>query len=61
MMQITASYFEAGIMFDAEDYVWHAAPVIAYMLGWPKGKVLEYCNYRGWTIEPCELALRPTG
>ena len=50
--RITAPHFVAGLEVDAETWrVSKAAPIIAYMLGWPSTRVADYCRRKRWQIE----------
>jgi hypothetical protein len=46
---IDAPAFYAGVVLH-DDTVIRAAPIIKYMIGWPRARVLEYCVKRGWHL-----------
>jgi hypothetical protein len=47
MIQITSKWFTAGVVFQ-NDRVVRAAPIISYMMGWTKERVLRYARIRKW-------------
>jgi hypothetical protein len=50
LAQIKAPHFTAGIVL-ADGKVATAAPIVKYMVGWPRGKVRDYCKQKKWQIE----------
>jgi len=51
--QIKAPWFTAGIVL-INNTVIHPAPILNYMKGWKKGKVLSYCKLRKWHWQEVE-------
>lgn len=61
MIRIVAPHFVAGVDLSVQSVperstvqLWmvvHAAPILNYMRGWSKDKVLIYCARKGWTAE----------
>jgi len=49
LVQITSRWFCAGVVLDA-DVVIEAAPIIKYMKGWSRERVVAYCKQRGFKI-----------
>ena len=49
ILRIVARDFVAGVETE-NGVVRDAAPVIRYMLGWPHGKVLNFCYLKGWSV-----------
>ena len=47
LVQITSSYFCAGIILEDEVCI-RAAPIVKYMKGWDKVKIRNYCKYKNW-------------
>lgn len=47
-MQITSSYFCAGLTLNDRDIVVRAAPILHYMVGWNKETVFAYCRKKNW-------------
>jgi hypothetical protein len=46
-IRITAPWFVAGVVIE-EGKVVRAAPIVKYMVGWPKASVIKYSRGRGW-------------
>jgi len=53
LVQISSSYFTAGIILEGKKVV-KAAPILKYMLGWTLSRVLSYCKYKRWSVECVE-------
>lgn len=51
VIQLYSSYFTAGIILQ-NGTVTEAAPIIRYMKGWNKERVLSYAGGKGWKMEP---------
>lgn len=50
--QITSTFFTAGGEFDDKEEVSKKiAPVIRYMAGWKRDRLLQYCQQRGWKYQ----------
>jgi len=49
MLRIIAPHFIAGIIQGGA-----VAPIIKYMKGWKLRKILDYCKFKGWTVEIIE-------
>lgn len=52
IITIDAPHFNAGIEYDDNDIVVHAAPIIRYMIGWSINQVTSYCTKKGWSHFP---------
>lgn len=52
-MIIYAGYFTAGLEFEG-NIVCRAAPIIKYMIGWDKEKIISYCGYKNWKYKICQ-------
>ncbi len=51
-MIIDAPHFYAAVIFDAYGRVERAAPILNYMRGWDRQRVISYAGRKGWkTIE----------
>jgi len=49
MIIIDAPHFYAAVVFG-DGVVSRAAPIVAYMRGWSRSKVLEYCQKKRWRV-----------
>lgn len=49
LAQVTAKHFCAGIILR-DDVVRVAAPIVAYMVGWARSRVRDYCASKGWRV-----------
>ena len=49
LLQISSSYFCAGVELK-NNVVARCAPIVRYMKGWPRHKVLSYCKKKEWAI-----------
>lgn len=47
---IDAPHFHAGLLLR-NNVVYKAAPIIKYMVGWTRPKVVAYVKRKGWSIE----------
>jgi hypothetical protein len=47
-IRVEAPHFVAGVILDHKQVVIRAAPILKYMIGWKKHKVLGYCVQKGW-------------
>ena len=47
--RITAPHFCAGLECK-NGFVFGTAPILHYMLGWTRDKVMRYCAQKGWAI-----------
>ena len=47
--QVTASHFCAGLEVR-DGFVRVAAPIIKYMMGWSRERVMQYCAQKGWKL-----------
>lgn len=48
---MTAPHFVAGIVLGDDRSVVEAAPILRYMVGWPREKARDYCRRKGWKTE----------
>lgn len=46
LVRVVAPHFVAG--FETDGVVRRAAPILAYMVGWPDEKVRAYVARKGW-------------
>ena len=49
-LTVLAPHFTANVAIK-NDFVYDAAPIIKYMIGWDGAKVRGYCLGKGWRIE----------
>lgn len=56
MIIIDAGYFYAGVVLDEKGNVKKAAPIVGYMLGWDKARVLAYAKKKGWDVHGKEVS-----
>jgi hypothetical protein len=54
-LRIVAPHFVAAAVLE-DGTVTRAAPILSYMRGWPRERVVAYCEKRQWhwTEEPCD-------
>lgn len=50
MICIDAPHFCAAVVVE-NGVVVRAAPILRYMLGWDRAKVLGYAKRKGWTVD----------
>jgi hypothetical protein len=50
-VQITSKWFCAAVVLDNTGRVYKAAPILRYMLGWPKKRVLDHARIRRWEAQ----------
>jgi hypothetical protein len=50
LFRIASSFFCAGLEIR-QNTVILAAPIIKYMIGWSKERVILYCTSKGWKLE----------
>ncbi|WGR91706.1 hypothetical protein MTX26_15010 [Bradyrhizobium sp. ISRA443] len=48
MIVIDAPHFYAAVVFDRTRLVIRTAPILRYMIGWDRVRVLAYARARGW-------------
>ena len=53
LVRIVAPHFVAGL--ETDGIVRRAAPIIAYMVGWPDDRVREYVKAQGWKASICSI------
>lgn len=46
-MWINAPHFCAGVVLE-RGKVTRAAPILHYMVGWSKDRVVSYCRHKKW-------------
>jgi hypothetical protein len=46
-IQIDASHMCCGVVLDDDVVIW-CAPIVKYMRGWSRARVLKYCRTKGW-------------
>ncbi len=51
MIRITAAHFCAGVVLGRTDAVVRGAPILAYMVGWTRARVLGYAARKRWKVE----------
>lgn len=55
MLRITAPHFTAGVVLRAShlvgELVVRAAPILRYMHGWPRRRVLEFAARKKWRVD----------
>lgn len=50
MIRLTSKWFCAGVVLQ-KDRVIRCAPILSYMQGWTRKRVLDYANGRFWKAE----------
>ena len=53
LIRIEAKHFVAGVVVEGR-YVTRAAPILKYMVGWAKFKVMGYARRKGWRASSLE-------
>ena len=51
MIRLVSNWFVAGLILDQHGRVRQAAPILHYMVGWDRKRVLSVARHRGWTVE----------
>ena len=49
MIVIDAPHLYAAVILQG-DTVTNAAPIVRYMLGWSRSRVIEYCERKNWKV-----------
>lgn len=49
ILTIRAPHFDAGVAIR-KDKVIASAPILKYMRGWSKTRVLEYAAFKNWSV-----------
>jgi hypothetical protein len=57
--RISAPHFVAGIVASG-DLILQAAPILSWAVGRDFGSVRDYCQRKGWQIEPVLAPRHPT-
>jgi hypothetical protein len=47
LARIVSPHFVAGIVLS-NDVVAEAAPIVAFMMGWQRGRVRDHCRSKAW-------------
>jgi hypothetical protein len=50
MIRLTSKWFCAAVIIQ-RDRVVRCAPMLNYMMGWTKQRVLRYARHREWRVE----------
>ena len=50
-IQITSKHFCAAVELDGTERVCKTAPMLRYMIGWTRKRVLDYARIRKWEAE----------
>ena len=54
LIRIEAPYFCAGVVLAADPWPFEvavrAAPIVKYMVGWGRGRIVRYCVRKGWKV-----------
>jgi hypothetical protein len=53
LIRIDSGYFVAGVVLEGA-YVVRAAPIVKYMMGWTKERVVSYSHRKKWKYEICD-------
>jgi hypothetical protein len=48
MIIIDAPHFYAAVVIDKTNQVVRAAPILQYMIGWDRQRVLAYADRKSW-------------
>ena len=54
LLVIDAPHFYCGVILNAHRAV-RAAPIVRYLLHWPRNRIEQYCRKRGWQCEVFDL------
>lgn len=54
LLVIDAAHFYCGVILHADRAV-RAAPIVRYILHWPRARIEQYCRTRGWRYEVLDL------
>ena len=54
LLVIDAAHFYCGVILNANRAV-RAAPIVRYLLHWPRARIEQYCRKRGWQCEVFDL------
>lgn len=50
--QITGDHFCAGVELSENQHrVESAAPIVKYMIGWTRQRLVTYCQTKGWKLD----------
>lgn len=49
VLQVTSPYFCAGL-YLRNGVVVQAAPIVRYMNGWNRSRVVGFCRRKGWIV-----------
>lgn len=55
LLVIDAPHFYCGVILQADRAV-RAAPIVRYVLHWPRARIEQYFRKRGWQCEVLDLA-----
>lgn len=50
LLVIDAAHFYCGVILQADRAV-RTAPIVRYLLHWPRVRIEQYCRTRGWHYE----------
>jgi hypothetical protein len=51
ILNIITHDFVAAVILNGNGTVWEAAPILKYMRGWNRERVLSYCSVKRWRCE----------
>ena len=50
-LSIVTNNFVAAVILNDNGIVWEATPILQYMRGWNRERVLSYCSVKRWRCE----------
>jgi hypothetical protein len=50
LVRIDSGYFCAGVILT-NNICTEAAPIVKYMIGWAKSRIVRYAQGKGWEIQ----------
>ena len=57
LLSIDAPHFCCGLVL-VDDRAIRAAPIVRYMVGWPRSRIEQYCRARNWRVELVDVNRR---
>lgn len=51
LARISAPHFVAGVLLDEDGVVTKAPPIVRYMVGWTRHRLVNYCAEKGWIVQ----------
>src|SRR5215475_152470 len=51
IVRLSSKWFVAAVLLDRGGHVYRCAPLLQYMMGWSRVRVLRYARIRHWSLE----------